>query len=216
MIQRFLLIIALLFFASTLNAQQQGKNKKKIARPAKKEYAEDNEYRSAKNQYYWKNRRPDKDYWQQDVHYIIDAAIDEKANLINGHEQLNYWNNSPDTLRYVYFHLYQNAFVKGSHLHNLEKANKVKAKLGKYEAAGLGIVVDSIMVDNEAVQTELDNTIMKVYLPKPLLPGGKITFSIQFDTYYDRGQHPAAHADVGLMGLYTLQRHAMVPENICL
>ncbi len=121
------------------------------------------------------------------MHYTINASIDEKTNIINGHEQLTYWNNSPDTLHYVYFHLFQNAFIKGSHLHDLEQFNKTKATLGKYEEEGLGIVVDSIMVDNEAVQTELDNTIMKVYLPKPLNPGGKIVFSMAFDTYYDHG-----------------------------
>src|ERR1700761_4308028 len=147
----------------------------------------DNEYRNDNNPLYWQNHKPDKDYWQQDVYYKIDATIAEETNSINAKEELSYWNNSPDTLTYVYFHLFQNAFVKGSYLHQLEKTNKVKAHLGKKEASGLGIVVDNMVVDGQRVRTEIDNTIMKVYLPHPLLPGGKATFTMGFATYYDNG-----------------------------
>ncbi len=147
----------------------------------------DNEYRNSSNPLYWQNRNPDKDYWQQDVHYKIDASISEQTNAINAKEELEYWNNSPDTLTYVYFHLYQNAFVKGSYLHALEKTNKIKARLGKKETEGLGIVVKDLLVDGQQVRTELDNTIMKVYLPHPLYPHSKVTFAMVFDTYYDNG-----------------------------
>jgi len=147
----------------------------------------DNAYRSAANEQYWQNRMPDKAYWQQDVQYKINAFIHEDDNRIEATEDLTYWNNSPDTLRYVYFHLYQNAFIKGSHLHDLELANNVKPHMGKKEAAGLGIVPDHIMVDGKKVKTELDNTIMKVYLPEPLYPGSRVVFKMGFNTYYDNG-----------------------------
>lgn len=147
----------------------------------------DNSYRSSKNPYYWKNRRPDSAYWQQDVHYTIQAAIDETDHRIDGQQSLEYWNNAPDTLHFVYFHLFQNAFIKGSHLHELESNNKIKTRLGKKEAEGKGIVIESIASEQQPLTVELDNTIMKVYLPKPLPPGAKISFDIQFKTYYDRG-----------------------------
>ncbi|GAA4451875.1 M1 family metallopeptidase [Rurimicrobium arvi] len=137
---------------------------------------------------YWKNRQPVAGYWQQDVHYSINARIDESDNRIDATQQLEYWNNSPDTLKYVYFHLYQNAFIKGSHLHELEKANKGILRLGKKEAEGKGIVIERIAgLSGQALRTELDNTIMKVYLEVPLLPGQKTSFAIQFSTYYDKG-----------------------------
>lgn len=139
-----------------------------------------NEYRSAENSLYWKNRKPDAAYWQQDVHYTIDARIDEETNAIKATEKLEYWNNSPDTLNYVYFHLWQNAFVKGSYLRKLETANKVKARLGSYEAEGKGCIVEDLKIDGKTVSTELDNTILKIYLPKPLAPGGKVTFTMTF------------------------------------
>lgn len=66
-----------------------------------------NTYRNADNPYYWKNRPPYEGYWQQDVHYLIKARMDDELDAIDGELTLYYHNNSPDTLRYVFFHLYQ-------------------------------------------------------------------------------------------------------------
>ncbi len=144
-------------------------------------------YATPENELYWKNRKPHAAYWQQDVAYTIDARIDETSNQINASEQLVYTNNSPDTLRYVFFHLFQNAFIKGSYTHQLEAANNTKPRLGKYEAQGLGITLEGLQADGTPVKTEMDNTILKVHLPQPLLPGSKVTFSMKFNTYFDRG-----------------------------
>lgn len=131
---------------------------------------------------------PDKAYWQQDVAYNIKATVHEEDDRVEGAEELTYWNNSPDTLRYVYFHLFQNAFIKGSYLGKLEELNKVQSVYGSKEAAGLGITVDNVQIDGQSVKTELDNTILKVYLPAILKPGGKIIIKMGFNTYYDIGQ----------------------------
>jgi hypothetical protein len=147
----------------------------------------DNDFRNSRNDLYWGNRTPDKDYWQQDVQYKIYAIMHEEDNRIEGAEELTYWNNSPDTLQYVYFHLYQNAFIKGAHLHELEHANKTKVAMGRKEAAGLGTTTDKITVDGQTASTELDNTILRVNLPKPLVPGHKIVIKMNFNTYYDNG-----------------------------
>jgi aminopeptidase N len=131
---------------------------------------------------------PDKAYWQQDIQYKIYAIMQEKENRIDGAEELTYWNNSPDTLNYVYFHLYQNAFIKGSYLHDLELANNVRPVMGKKEAAGLGIVIDKVDANGTPAKTQLDNTILKVYLPTPLRPGQKVELRISFNTYFDNGR----------------------------
>jgi aminopeptidase N len=47
--------------------------------------------------------------------------------------------------------------------------------------------VKNLKVDGKEVRTELDNTILKVYLPKPLYPGGKASFTLSFKTYWDNG-----------------------------
>ncbi len=54
------------------------------------------------------------DRWQQRVNYKMDVQVDEKNNKFNGKQKLEYWNNSPDTLKVLYYHLYWNAFQPGS------------------------------------------------------------------------------------------------------
>ena len=53
-------------------------------------------------------------YWQQKVKYIIDVDVDAVTNRFSGKEKLQYWNNSPDTLTKVFYHLYWNAFQPNS------------------------------------------------------------------------------------------------------
>lgn len=144
-------------------------------------------YRSSANPYYWKNRKPIEGYWQQDVHYRIKAKIDDETDIIDANEELTYYNNSPDTLTFVYFHLYQNAFQPGSYTHDLHVNNNYNVKYGKYEEAGLGTKVSKITVGGVEPKTELDNTILKVFLPTPLLPDDSVVFNIDFKTYFDAG-----------------------------
>jgi hypothetical protein len=51
-------------------------------------------------------------YWQQEVDYQINVTIDNTKDKAFGEETLIYQNNSPDTLKELYFHLYWNAFKK--------------------------------------------------------------------------------------------------------
>ena len=54
------------------------------------------------------------DRWQQRVNYKMDIDMDVKTNQFTGKQQLEYWNNSPDTLYKLFYHLYFNAFQPGS------------------------------------------------------------------------------------------------------
>ncbi|MFN8276117.1 MAG: M1 family aminopeptidase [Chitinophagales bacterium] len=139
-------------------------------------------------QTYWKNKLPYTGYWQQDVAYQIEATLDETTDIITGSEQLTYTNQSPDTLYFVYFNLYQNAFQPGSYLHDLQLHNGEQPRYGRYEAKGLGTKIDSInTADGRALRTQIDNTVMKVFLKEPLYPGGKTIFRLRFRTFYDSG-----------------------------
>ena len=49
-------------------------------------------------------------YWQQQVNYRIDVTLNDGNNTLDGFEKLEYINNSPDTLRFIWFHLWPNAY----------------------------------------------------------------------------------------------------------
>ncbi|PCH68344.1 MAG: aminopeptidase [Bacteroidetes bacterium] len=144
-----------------------------------------NTFKNKDNPYYWKNRAPRPGYWQQDIYYSIKATLSDKTDIISGEEKLTYWNNSPDDIDFVYFHLYQNAFQPGSYYDNLQRNNGKDPKYGKYESQKLGTVVEYVKVDGEELGMELDNTILRVQLNNPLMSGGSITFDIKFKTYFD-------------------------------
>lgn len=144
------------------------------------------DYRSVTNPLYWKNRKPYENYWQQDVHYVIKAEINDSSDQVKGHTELTYWNNSPNDLSFVYFHLYNNAQCKDSYLSDLYKNNGYKLKYGKYRDKNLGTTVEHMVLNGKELKTELDNTILKVYLPKPIQSGTSVTFEIDFTTYFDK------------------------------
>ncbi|MCC7302162.1 MAG: M1 family metallopeptidase [Bacteroidia bacterium] len=141
-------------------------------------------FRSASNPHYWKNRKPFEGYWQQDIHYNIDARVDEQTDVIEGKLILTYWNNSPDELKSVYFHLYQNAFTRGSYYESLNKGNNIQPKFGVYEDKGLGTEIKRLESEGKALNSKLDNTILKVELPRTLASGDSIVIEVDFNTYF--------------------------------
>lgn len=150
---------------------------------AQQEYLQ---YRSKDNPLYWKNRKPHAAYWQQDVHYIIKAKLNDTTDIIEGEEEIIYWNNSPDILNELYFHLYNNAQCKDSYLSDLYKNNKIPLKYGRYREKNLGTEIIGINVNNISLNFEVDNTIMRVLLPRPVYPNDSIIIKIKFKTYFDK------------------------------
>ncbi len=146
-----------------------------------------NTFRNEDNPHYWKNRPPSSSYWQQDVHYEIKATIDEKTDIITASQKLTYWNNSPDTLDFVFFHLYQNSFQPGSYLDELIKENGGIPKYGKYESKNLGTEISKMQSNGKDLKIEADFSVIKVYLSKPLLPISSVVFETEFKTYFDNG-----------------------------
>ena len=146
-----------------------------------------NTFRSADNPHYWQNREIPSDYWQQDVHYRIAANVDEQTDIIAAKMELSYWNNSPDTLYEVFFHLYQNAFQPSSYHDLLDGAQGRKNSFGKYEAEGKGTEVLSLTMNGQEVKQELDNTILRIIPNTPILPNSKTEFKVEFNTYFDQG-----------------------------
>ncbi|MCC7526768.1 MAG: M1 family peptidase, partial [Chitinophagaceae bacterium] len=50
------------------------------------------------------------DSWQQQADYTISATLNDSQHSLDGFIKIRYQNHSPDTLRYLWFHLPPNAF----------------------------------------------------------------------------------------------------------
>src|SRR3982751_2572756 len=52
-------------------------------------------------------------YWQQKVDYTISVKLDDVKHTLSGYESFVYHNNSPQTLDFIYIHLWPNAYTSG-------------------------------------------------------------------------------------------------------
>ena len=60
------------------------------------------------------NGEPGPRYWTQYARYALRAELDPTTKRLTGDGRVRYQNRSPDTLRFVAVHLYQNLFAPGS------------------------------------------------------------------------------------------------------
>ncbi|MBX6331478.1 MAG: M1 family metallopeptidase [Gemmatimonadaceae bacterium] len=129
------------------------------------------------NQYRSADGRPGPSYWQQRADYTITAALDTAAQTIAGHVAITYTNNSPDTLRYVWLQLDQNLYRPGSigsALFPQDSRWGVRGFQGGYE-------LRNITVNGARAESHINDTMMRIELPTPLVPkGGKTTIAIDF------------------------------------
>lgn len=139
-------------------------------------------------------------YWQQHVDYKMEVSMDVKNYQYKGKQELVYTNNSPDTLKKVFYHLYPNAFQPGSEmdarLHSIKDpdarmVNKIKDADGKevkqsrietLKPNETGFLkITNFKQDGVNAQTRTSGTILEVTLAKPILPNSKTTFTLDFD-----------------------------------
>ena len=120
----------------------------------------------------WKNRKSSNNYWQQEVAYSIKANINETNLTVSGGLELVYTNNSPDELKEVFFHLYQNAFQKGAYYDNLQK-NNVEGKCTIIEG------------DNRKTTDHLENIADRVLLG--LLPTAEDSYHVALKCIKEEG-----------------------------
>lgn len=125
--------------------------------------------------------------WQQSVKYVISVELDSLRHTYKGVQQLTYFNNSPDTIRDAYFHLYNNAFQPGSMMDIRSRTiSDPDRRVGdriqylKPEEQGFLHITEILMNDKECQAIE-DGTILKVELPAGLLPGDSAVFRLNFN-----------------------------------
>ncbi len=134
------------------------------------------------------------DRWQQRVKYTMTVNVDAAANTFTGRQQLEYWNNSPDTLKKLFYHLYWNAFQPNSmmdarslHMGNLslhgraEWDSRVRDRISRLKENEIGYQkVSSLTINGVKQKLILHETILEVDLAKPILPKSKTIISLDF------------------------------------
>jgi Peptidase family M1 domain len=127
------------------------------------------------------------DYWQQHVDYYMEIDMDVNTFQYSGKQKLVYTNNSPDVLNRVYYHLYFNAFQPGSEMDVRSRTiqdpdRRVTDRISKLEPSEIGFIkVNSLKQDGVSLAYETVGTVLEVELNKPIQPGEKITFDMDFD-----------------------------------
>ncbi|MBV6441397.1 MAG: M1 family peptidase [Haliscomenobacteraceae bacterium CHB4] len=121
-------------------------------------------------------------YWQQRVEYQLDVRLDDQTHAVQGREKLKYFNNSPDTLRRVFFHLYWNAFQPNSAYANrikrMPEDTPLKKVLELSPAETGKMEIFSVQQNGGAATFRVNETIMEVELNRPLMPNDYATFDI--------------------------------------
>lgn len=123
-------------------------------------------------------------YWQQKVEHTIDVSLNETERTLDAFEKIVYTNNSPDTLTFIWFHLWPNAYKNDRTALSdqlLENGN-TKFYFSLKEQRGyinrLDFKVDGATAKTEDHPQHID--IVKLVLPKPLLPGAQTSIATPF------------------------------------
>lgn len=123
------------------------------------------------------------------------------TNQLTGTEKINYFNNSPDTLKRLFFHTYWNAFQPGSMMdvrsrelgktvvnvdtkgeEKLDWDPRVKDRISKLQPNEIGFQrVSSIVINNQKQKLIEHETILEVQLSKPILPHSQTTLVVAFE-----------------------------------
>ncbi len=125
--------------------------------------------------------------WQQRIKYNIDIDFDVENHQFTGKQEMKYWNNSPDTLDKVFYHLYFNAFQPGSMMdvrsRTISDADKrVGDRISKLKENEIGYQkVLKLTQDGAMTEFITEGTILEVTLAKPILPGQSTTFNMEYE-----------------------------------
>lgn len=137
-------------------------------------------------------------YWQQKADYKMAVEMDVKNYQYKGKQELVYTNNSQDTLKKVFYHLYFNAFQPGSEmdarLQNIadpdgRMVNKItvngkevkESRISKLQPNEIGFLkIANFKQDGLQATIKEVGTILEVTLAKPILPHASTTFTLDF------------------------------------
>ncbi len=131
-------------------------------------------------------------YFQQEVDYTIRVKLDDVKHELTADESIEYINNSPNELSFIYMHLWPNAYKDNTtpmakeflrHGNN-EFYHAKKEERGYIDQ--LDFKVDGQPAKWELLKDSID--ICKLYLNQPLKSGGKTTITTPFHVKIPSGK----------------------------
>jgi peptidase M1-like protein len=161
--KRLLLLLVSFLFSLFLNAQ-------KLFTTTNIQNAYKKETRTASG-------KPGKNYWQNKANYDIKVNFDPATQLLEGKETIEYFNNSPDTLKEIIVRLYPDLYKKG-----VERLSNIAEK-----DLNEGVQIESFKIGSETIngfnnrkKAFHDNTNLFIKPAHPVLPHSTIDFAIDW------------------------------------
>ena len=152
-----------------------------------------NVYRSASG-------APGPAYWQQRASHTMDVRLDEDERRIYAESDIEYTNNSPDTLNYIWLALDQNRFKDGSLERRSATASAAGSRRGDgaggddsysffalrkeqaFEDRAYGFEFNAIMdEDGDTLPYVINDSMMRIDLEQPLASGETITIQVDWE-----------------------------------
>jgi hypothetical protein len=141
------------------------------------------------------------DRWQQRAKYTMNVDMNVQNNQFTGKQKLEYWNNSPDTLKRVFYHLYWNAFQPNSMMDVRSRRQgtvvlrqdrngrdivdwdpRVEDRIANLSKEDMGYQnIVSLKMDGRPQKFNYHETILEVVLDRPILPKSKVTFDMDWE-----------------------------------
>ncbi|PRZ25122.1 M1 family metallopeptidase [Flavobacterium granuli] len=127
-------------------------------------------------------------YYQQQADYKMDIELDDKNARLDGSETITYYNNSPDSLEYLWVQLDQNQAAKNSQSplaenEKIEQVLPVEKFTDEYLKEGLnrGFNIEYVKDSKgKSLPYTINHTMMRIDLATPLKPGEKFSFAIKW------------------------------------
>lgn len=140
--------------------------------------------------------QPEK-YWQQRADNTINVSLNDTSHSLNGNIKIAYTNNSPDTLRFIWMHLWPNAYKndRTAFSDQFLENGRTDFYFSNDDQKGyinrLNFSVDDVVANMQDHPQHQD--IVKLILPSPLPPHGQIKietpFHVQLPENFSRSGH---------------------------
>ena len=144
------------------------------------------------NQYRGMDGAPGPEYWQQRADYDIECTLDVDKQQLSGFETITYYNQSPNTLRYIWLQLDENEHSDKVDKHRMNPSS-MRENMSEDQLRNLepwrelnkyGHNIESVTdIDGKDMKYVINKTMMRLDLPKPLKSGEKISFNIKWNYY---------------------------------